>query len=172
MRLMYAAVVWLVFIGGVWLYMNTREEATAPGPAQLETPTAAAVYGLRVRATFVAAVDPFALEAPAAEEMVPVEIRVNGRPQTVIMADDLEVGAVYRVTRLSGLHSGDNEIYIAASPPAESADRTHAVRLELLSEGRVVQEKTIWSDGTGRVAGVFMMNIPEEKDSEEGEGVR
>ncbi|MBN2431662.1 MAG: hypothetical protein JXQ27_09315 [Acidobacteria bacterium] len=159
MRVIYAILVWLVFIGGVGLYMQTRgtaAESLLPVAASRPSVTD---YTLRLQATFMAALDPFALDVIPAAESVPVEVRVNGRPQMVALAQDLEAGAVYRVDTVIGLHPGENEIYVAATPDTAEADRTHAVRLDLLRRGRIVDEKTLWSDATGRIAGVFRVNI-------------
>jgi|GEM_PF-5202706 len=159
MRIVYAMLVWLIFLGGVGFYMQSRSDAAAPLRPETTSRPTVADYVLRLRATFVAAADPFAIDVSPAEEAVPVEVRVNGRPQTVNLAHDLETGAVYRVDPVTGLQPGENEIYVAATPDPAEADGTHALRLEVLWQGRIFAEKTLWSDATGRIAGVCGVTV-------------
>ena len=80
MRIVWAAVIWVVFAGGLMIYMLQRGSAAQTPANEIFVETAKGVYTLVVTTTFAAQPDPFALtagdEAPAA-----LQIRMGSRVQ-------------------------------------------------------------------------------------------
>ena len=77
MRIVWAAVIWVIFTGGLMSYMVQRGSGT-PAPTEgIKTEAARGVYTLSVTATFTAEPDPFALESTD-----PLRLSVLALPET------------------------------------------------------------------------------------------
>jgi hypothetical protein len=157
LRIVWAAVIWVVFAGGLMTYMLQRG-SVAQTPAEAVTiETAQGVYTLVVTTTFAAQPDPFALtaggEAPAA-----LQIRMGSRV-FFHKTDDIMPGRPMRVTIHEGLVKGANELFIEASPPLDSADQAQAVRLQLLRDELMVAQETFWAEPGENISKTFRFTI-------------
>ncbi len=160
MRIVWAAVIWVVFAGGLMTYMLQRG-STAQMPAnEIAMETAQGVYTLVVTTTFAAQPDPFALtaggEAPAA-----LQIRMGSRV-LLYKTDDIAPGRPIRVAIDKGLVKGANELYIEVSPPLGSGDRAQtaqAVRIQVFRDELVVAQDTFWSDPGENISRTFRFDI-------------
>jgi len=142
-RIAASAVIWLVLVGGAGLYMNTRPGADARADApQAEE---AAGYAVEMTTTFEAKPDPFALSLSDTEAPAALRLKLNGA--TLFERND-NVGAGERmiIDPVPGVRPGANELFIEAYPPAETSDRSHAVRVRVLHDGIVVLDATRWSE--------------------------
>jgi hypothetical protein len=161
----WAAVIWVVFAGGLMIYMLQRGSAAQTPANEIFVETAKGVYTLVVTTTFAAQPDPFALtagdEAPAA-----LQIRMGSRV-LLHKTDDIMPGRPMPVTIDEGLVEGTNELFIEASPPVDSVDRAQAVRLQLLRDGLTVAQDTFWADPGEKISKIFRFDIEKRrKDTE------
>lgn len=157
MRIVWAAMIWVVFAGGLMTYMLQRGSVAQTPADEIAMETAQGVYTLVVTTTFAAQPDPFALTAggktPAA-----LQIRIGSR---VLMnkTDDIIPGRPMRVTIDEGLMKGTNELFIEAGPALDSADRAQAVRLQLLRDELMVAQDTFWAAPGENISKTFRFDI-------------
>jgi hypothetical protein len=157
--------IWVVFAGGLTVYMLQRGSAAQTPAKAFATEAAQGVYTLVVTTTFAAQPDPFALttggEAPAA-----LQIRMGSRI-LLQKTDGILPGRPMRIPIDQGVAKGTNELFIEATPAVDSADRAQAVRLQLLQDDLTVAQATYWADPGENIAKTFRFEIEERhKDSE------
>ena len=168
-RIVAAVFVWIVCVGGLALYMSQRQAALPVPVKAAAARNATAAYVLEVTASFAAEPDPFAVHIDS-EPLPPVLVIRLGSRQILRITESLAAGRPVRVDPLPGLVFGDNELFVAASPPADQADRRHALRLTVFENNRPIAEKTIWSEPGAAIAEVMRFSLaptPEKDDSHE-----
>ncbi len=155
-RVIMAAAVWVVIVGGVGLYMNRRVDA--PPVQAVETREAQGSYTLEVTPSFAAETDPFALTTDTSASPAALRVLVNGQ---VALERESEVagGQPIRVDDVPGLIEGGNEFYVEANPPLSEGSRSHAVRVRILCDGEALAEHSLWSEEGGRIAATFRLAI-------------
>ena len=131
MRIISAVLIWIVFIGGLTLFIYYRDAAVPSAAVVLEAKAAQGVYALEITTTFTLEPDPFAIQTDD-EGRAPALLVRLGSHEILRKTDRLEAGSIVRVEPLTGLVLGDNEIYLQASPPIEEIGKNHAVRLQIL----------------------------------------
>jgi hypothetical protein len=165
LRIVWAAVIWVVFTGGLMTYMLQRGSAAKTPVDPVEIEAAQGVYTIVVTTTFEAQPDPFALtvgdDTPAA-----LQIRMGSRI-LLHKEEGIVPGQPMRVTIDDGLVKGANELFIEASPPLDSADRAQAVRLQVFRDDMMVVQDTFWADPGGKISKTFRFDIEDRhKDTE------
>lgn len=166
MRIVWAAVVWIVFVGGLLSYMSQRGSAVEVLPETAVVETAGDVYDLVLTTTFTAQPDPFALTAGDAP---PAALQVRLGSQVLLRkTDGVLPGHPIRVPVEAGLVKGTNEIFIEVSPPLDSADQAQAVHVEVQRGSLTVAEATYWAAAGGTIAETFRFHI-EERQEETGD---
>lgn len=162
MRIVWAAIIWVVLAGGLTTYMLQRGSAARTPTGEIAMETAQGIYTLVVTTTFAAQPDPFALtaggEAPAA-----LQIRMGSRVLLHRTADIMP-GRPVRVAIDEGLMKGTNELFIEASPPLNSADRAQAVRLQLLRDELIVVQETFWAEPGEKISKTFRFDIDDRHE--------
>ncbi len=159
MRFALVAAVWLLFVGGVWFYMHTRDALRTQETFHEIAPVSAdARYDVELTLTFDAQPDPFALVSDDSEAPPVVTVRLNDR-NVAEMREGLPPGTPWVQTNIDGVVVGANELYIEAIPPVEQTDVRHAVRLRILQDNEVLADRTFWSDGGANVTGVLGFEI-------------
>ena len=171
MRIILAALIWVLFIGGLLLHMASRQsvpvaQATLPGEEATNSPSH---YTLEITPGFSAAPDPFALVTEAGERAPLLTVRMGGRT-LLRVEEEMAAGVPIPLSPVEGLAAGENEIYIQASPPVEEAGKSHALRVRILDEGIPLAEKTFWSAPGGAVGGTFAFTLAETEEREDGHG--
>ena len=167
MRIVWAAIIWVVFAGGLTTYMLQRGSVARTPTDDIAMETAQGIYTLVVTTTFAAQPDPFALtaggEAPAA-----LQIRMGSRV-LLHKTDDIRPGRPMRVTIDDGLMKGTNELFIEASPPLDSSGReqAQAVRLQLLRDDVMVIQDTFWADPGEKISKTFRFDIEDRHEDAE-----
>ena len=167
MRFLLCLVIWVVFIGGLYLYTSQRQgpvpqaAVAAPSAPQIEQSIT-----IELTPTFSVEDDPFALKTEEKQE--PIEIRLNGEP---IQAQTAEIGRgkTLRISEARGVRSDHNELFVKASPPLSESSLDHGIRVRLLSGDRVLAEKTIWSSGGGLVSGSVSFTFSDTVEKSHGE---
>lgn len=153
MRFLLTLAIWIVFIGGLYLYTAQRN-ATATIPQETADTAAAPKterkITIELTPTFSIEEDPFALKTDVQAQ--PLEVRVNGIPLPV-KADDIGRGRTLIVSDVSLTEAEHNEVFVKASPPIAENSIEHGIRIRLLDSGKVLADRTVWSSGGGLVAG-------------------
>jgi len=162
-RLIGVVLVWVVFAGGPLLFVRQRKPLETP--RELEQRTAQGVLSLRLTPAFAADPDPFALDVPAAPEPASLALWLNGRP-VYRTEKPLGAGSSLLLDDVPGLVVGENEFYVEAYPLLEDAARPHALRMQVLRDGRTIADRTFWSEPGLPVAEAFQVTIPEATAAE------
>ncbi len=152
MRFLLCLTIWIVIVGGLWLYTWQRDMARAKViMTQPEIHYVERDFSLEVTSTFSAEPDPFSLQLDNTPSS-PLEISVNGVPLR-IDTDVLRRGEVLKIEKVGNLLMGSNELYLKASPPLAESDRDHAIRIRLLQAEDILLDRTIWSKEGSLVSG-------------------
>ncbi len=165
MRFFLTILIWIVIIGGLFVYSRQRNSIEAG--IQIQNPAtreAVDVYALQITPTFSIEKDPFALQTEE-EAASGVELRLNGASLSVT-AENLQRGIPWKLENVAGVVVGNNEIYVQASPPLFESHQEHGVRVQLLKSGTVIVDRTIWSNQGSLVSGTIHFQVKEEAHEE------
>ncbi|AFM26949.1 hypothetical protein [Desulfomonile tiedjei] len=157
MRPILAILVWILILGGVAGYLHTREDKRAV--AEFRPTAAAGHFTLEIVATTKLEPDPFALLAHPDDKPMSLIVKINGE-QVLAKDDNQAQGTPLRLEDVQGLTEGQNELYVEANPPLESAGRAHAYRVTIKRDGETIAEETLWSEPGLRLATSLSLNIP------------
>ncbi|MBD3163271.1 MAG: hypothetical protein GF346_12410 [Candidatus Eisenbacteria bacterium] len=162
-RLVLVSLLWVVIIGGLWLFTGSERtgfDDSMATTAPLER-TAPARIVLELTPTFDLAPDPFALESSEPALLV----RLNGRE--IYRADEtIPAGRPIVIDRELPLLEGPNELFLRATPPLGAGNRSHALRARLLWRNRTLIERTAWSEPGAPLVAAFPFEIEEEATRE------
>lgn len=161
MRLFFTALVWLLIVGGLFLYIEQRDaRILQPAEATTAPEILGSDYVLEITPTFGAEADPFALRD---EDQAPATLLVRlGGVDVLREARPLARGETLRIEPLTGLQAGRNELFIEASPSFEESHLAHALRVKLLLSGVVQLDRTLWGEAGTKVTGTveFLIEHP------------
>lgn len=172
MRIVLAIMIWILFAGGLVLYMDYRKPASSPAEntgADSEPAFASADQGhyvLEITPAFAAEPDPFALQTDSG--LLPPALLVRmGNREMLRVTERMEAGIPLMPDPLTGLSPGENEIWFEASPRLEAYSKIHALRIRVLKNDQVAADQTFWSEPGGNISGVLSFDIAQhlEKDS-------
>ncbi len=161
MRPLFAIVTCVTLVGGMALYMHTRETVAPPAEPVLEA--ASGEYVAEITPSSPLEPDPFALDP---EDAASIRVLLNG---AVVLerTGAAPMGEPLRTEPLPVL-AEPNELYVEAFPPVPHAGGAQAVRLRVLRDGGVVGEATFWAEGGRAVTGTLAFT-PEKKAKEAAE---
>ncbi len=151
MRFILCFLIWLIIVGGLWLYTDQRDAAvSAVVVSAVPDRQVAARFAIELTPTFTVEEDPFALQVSDSPQSL-LEVRLN----SILL--DLGGATMLRGTPLSlhevqGVLEGHNEIYVKASPPLAENRLIHGIRIRVLGADRELLDDTVWSEG-GLVSG-------------------
>ncbi len=153
-RIAAAILVWVLVVGGTWLYLRLHD---ARAQARIGSqPESTLVEGYRVElvTTFAAEPDPFALTLNQTEAPPALLVRLNGA-EVLRRVDNVPSGEAMVIDPLGPVLAGNNELYVEASPPADVAGQSHALRVRVYHGYRTVADTTLWNEpGASLSAGV------------------
>ncbi len=157
-RLIAAAAISFVILGGLALFMERRESRGSQ--TSVSAPAAAGDFSVDVTLSFTAAErDPFAVTAENSAKQPLVIVRLNG--QEILSATEAPpAGELLKVAHVPGMAAGNNEFLVEADPPLAEANRAHAVRLRVLRDGQPIAEQTSWSEPGSRLVARFVLDVP------------
>lgn len=164
MRLILVAAVWVVFVGGVALYVARRDEHG--DIASYEARPAAGTFSVEVTTSFPVEADPFALTAGGATAAGLI-LKVNG-VEVLRRTEGVKVGEATVASPVPAVVVGKNELFIEAHPPQDQLLRSQAVRVRVLRDGEPVAEKTFWSEPGVPLSATFPLEVPAEAKKEGG----
>ena len=163
MRFLLTLTVWIVIVGGMWLYTWQRDAGLPKGPSQARAvETVQGEYILEVTPTFSVEKDPFALDTGEDEALM--TLALNGR-EIGLPDGEISRGRQVRIAGLDGFRAGTNEIFVKASPPPSESGMDHALRVRLTDRGFVIVDRTVWGGSGSLVSGTVSFEL---KHREEG----
>jgi hypothetical protein len=166
MRPLIAVVIWVVLVGGLVLFVQSREAVETAQSFRLVP--VQGTYALEITPTFAAEPDPFALRVEDEEQPSALTVKLNGK-EVLRLTDRVDAGASIRVEPLRGLVEGGNELYLEANPPTKEAGRSHAVRVRVLRDGIPLSDRSFWSGQGSKIATTLRVNtIPGGQQEEDG----
>lgn len=164
MRIFFATIVWVVFIGGLTLYMYHRDYADDLADSFQENKLVEKVYSLEVTPSFALESDPFALTMDRQKNSPVLLVRMGGH-EILKVDDPLAIFETFTIKPLRGLLAGKNEIYIEANPSLNHSLTQNALRVRIIENGYPVAEKTIWSPPGAKVSGTFQFTLKSDDNN-------
>jgi len=165
MRFLLCIVIWIVFVGGLWVYIWHRDAKLPDSP--LPAPPVETVkgnYRLEITPTFSVETDPFALQTDA-PVTASIELRLNG--QLLQQPDEaISRGKTLKLFNIPELSTGFNEIFVSASPPISETELDHGIRVRLLDGETILVDDTVWAGRGARVSGSVSFQTSLKMDDE------
>ncbi|MCU0615140.1 MAG: hypothetical protein MUD09_08700 [Desulfobacterales bacterium] len=164
MRIFVTVIVWVVFIGGLSLYMKHRGSVNYLEENTHQFKMVEKVYALEVTPSFVLESDPFSLTMDSRDSSSILLVRL-GNHEILNVDDPLTGSEAFTVEPLQGLIVGENEIYVEASPPLDNFTTQNALRVRIIENGFPLAEKTIWSPPGAKVSGTFQFTLKADENN-------
>lgn len=155
MRPVIAIFIWIILIGGLYSYMNTRESISWHPPAVVES--GSTHYRIVVTTSFSAHKDPYSLQSendPGAALL----LKLNGT-EILRINDLLDAGQSVAIDRIKGILIGTNEFLIEVSPAVDMIKTSGAVRVQLYRSHVELMDKTFWADPGAKVVSAFQFEV-------------
>ncbi len=163
MRFFLVIGVWIVLVGGVYLYTVRRDQASPPRPAATHiAPLKDRSVTLEFTPTFNLEKDPFALTTEETQSLL--EMRVNGS-RLPVAVETSQPGKPIRVEVGEHLVQGPNELFVQASPPTAEGEREYGIRIKILEGASLLAEKTVWGAPGGLVSGTLLFTLADKEDA-------
>ncbi|HCY87358.1 MAG TPA: hypothetical protein DHV36_19650 [Desulfobacteraceae bacterium] len=167
MRFLLSLLIWIIMVGGMWMYTWQRDRGLPEGPSQPRTvETVAGEFVLEVTPTFSMEKDPFALDTGADDAAVTLALNGDAVP---FSQERFARGQQLRIDGLTGLHAGMNEIFVKASPPASESHMDHALRVRVTDRGFVIVDRTVWGGRGALVSGTVSFELTDHKEDDHGQ---
>ncbi len=162
--------IWIIGMGGLSLYMHTREVAQAQKTVEMnERRSPAGTFGLDITLSFTAQPDSFEVKTHETDKPTSLIVRLNGK-EILRRYDEVAAGIPVLVEPVKGLVDGVNEFYVESSPPSGEAPRAQAVRLRCFRDGKELTEHTYWTEVCTNMSAIFSINLrtdPQKKGTHE-----
>lgn len=155
MRFMLILLIWVVIIGSVILYIETREE-TAPGVISESQPEPK-TYNIELLASFPIEEDSFRKNDEISRQPA-ITVLLNGK-SVFNKAANLSGSMHFYYKRQLQFSDKKNEIYLEAHAPISYIGQNLALRLRILTGNTVIYEKTFWSDGDNSIYGTCIYEV-------------
>lgn len=166
MRFFLTFLIWVVIVGGLYIYVSKRDaDKESVRQALVQEIAVKQLFTLEFTPTFAIEQDPFALQTDE-NASAGIEVRLNGK---LIKLEEQQParGEVLRIAEVDGVVLGHNEIYVKASPPMTESHLEHGVRMKVIQGNEVLVDKTIWSSGGALISGTvpFEFAVSAEGDA-------
>jgi hypothetical protein len=166
LRLLAAAVISLLILGGLSLFIAGREGPAYGDVVERTNAKAAGAFSVDVTLSFSpTASDPFAVVEKQATPRPAVVLKLNGR-EILSVDKEIPAGELITANDVAGVVVGRNEFLVEADPPLDVANRAHAIRVRVQRDGKTVAEKTTWSEPGTRLVSRMLLDVPAEKQAE------
>ncbi len=150
--------------GTKWfLGLNPQVQKGSSGAVLIQAP---GEYSVDVTLSFDAGPDEFALDVSDAPSLL---VQMNGkevlrRTDAVLAAD-----SPIKVDSISGAVIGVNEFFVQASPSNISELKANAARVQVLRDGAVVAQKTLWSAAGDVLQGTVELKIDDAESASDSD---
>ncbi|MCA9268961.1 MAG: hypothetical protein KDA41_10850 [Planctomycetales bacterium] len=146
MRPLAVVVIWVVTLGGLWLYMQTRSSLLPRPTESAQIAVASGEFAIELTPTFNASggVDEFSLDVSAQPVVV---VALNGQ-EIVRDKQPAAAGVARKHTwdfAAAPLHAAKNEFQLRAQTPPSDASAHHGLRFRLLRDDATVVDTTVWA---------------------------
>lgn len=170
MRPVYAVLVWVVILGGLWVYTEARDYFDRPSSNAEPILPAPGKYELELTPTFdaITSVDEFSVDLTPRPTLLAT---LNGR-EIIRFTDKAPAGVAKTFswdTNKVPMNIGPNGVYLElAAPPAEAEVR-RGVRVQVLRDGESIADQMLWSQPGGPVLGRIVLDVPEKPGAKDEE---
>lgn len=158
MRIIIAIIIWVVFVGGLFLFMEQRNDRRTIDRLYAVTESSEKKCVLEIITTFTPEPDPFALNTNPGDEADALIVRQGDR-DILRIKDAIEPGVPVRSDILTEMKIGINEYYIEACAPLDSIGRSFAMRVQCICNGQMIADRTFWTESGNRAAGTLRVNL-------------
>lgn len=171
MRIILAIFIWIIFAGGLALYMDNRNPAPSPvekteaGSEPVSASLNQGHYVLEITPAFAAEPDPFALQTDPGLLPPALLVRIGNR-EILRVTEPMDAGIPLVTDPLTGLSPGKNEIWFETSPRLEAYSKTHALRIRVLENSQAIADQTFWSEPGENISGVLQFGIAKHPEKE------
>ena len=163
MRIVLAILTWVLFVGGLALYMTTRQVEPLPQQEVLQSTMAGEELALELTADFPLEPDPFGLWSGDSPETAALTVRTPRR-EVFRVSHPVDANRTLRLEPIPDLVEGTNELYLEASPPLEVAGQPLSLTVRLLRHGNPATEQVLRAPDGGRIAGTFRFRVGEDHE--------
>lgn len=163
MRFFLVVSIWIVFIGGLWLYVWKRDASIVASTDVIRVEAVDdRAYSVELTPTFSAEADPFALDDGASSQAI--ELQLNGN--TIDLSGfEFSRGQNVTIEKLSEVLMGHNELFLKASPPVSDVSINHGVRIRFLEDDSALLDETIWNNQGSLISGTINFKIESESEA-------
>jgi hypothetical protein len=168
MRPFLVVLIWVVILGGLTLYMRTRDSLRPKEQQTLVVKPPPGVYEVELTPTFdvQGGEDAFALNPEKKPALV---LLLNGR-EIARVEEPLPAGVPqsYRWDQAkTPVAAGENEFKVELHAPPDSLQQVHGARLRLLRDGEVIGDQTLWSPAGAPLNDVVRIDVVPAKTNDE-----
>ncbi len=166
MRPLLAIIIWLTLIGGLYSYMNARENVEPQQQAVIQK--VSDKYTLVVTTTFDTEPDHFKLKTDTDPD-ASILIRLNGL-EIFRLVQALKGGDRVVVDNINSMHVGVNEFLLEVSPSLDAHKMPGAIRAQLFRSDQELVDKTFWTESGEKIISNFKVEIgPDTSDGDKRE---
>lgn len=138
---------------GVHFYLRFAESLRVQARVETAQTPAAGIFSARITLTFDAAADEFSLE--------PTSLILRQQSRELLRRDEpVSAGEPIVIDNIAGINEGQNEFYFECVPRNDGKSIARAVRLELLRDGVVVADTTLWAAPGQVPRGKIALDVP------------
>ncbi len=162
-RPMLVIIIWTILIGGLYIYMNSRESIVEPPDKQHEI--SSANYRLVITTTGTTEKDSFALTV-GNDKASAMSARLNGA-EVFRSEEGFQSGKQTIIDDIKGVRVGQNELLIEVNPSLMAYDRPMAVRIQLFRSLEEIADRTLWTEPGDKMISTVQFLVPEESSRKE-----
>lgn len=158
MRFLLSAAIWLVLIGGLWVFTSQRDAGVVQTPRTVVDHTAQGSFAIEVTTTFTLEDDPFAIQTDNTKS-TGMDLRLNGR-RLALAEEKPSRGQTIRMDKVEGVLQGHNEVYVQASPPVAESHLEQGLRIKFFVDGNLIADRTFWSSSGATISDSLSFDYP------------
>ncbi|MGD9818404.1 MAG: hypothetical protein AB7V04_06860 [Desulfomonilaceae bacterium] len=162
-RPLLVIIIWTILIGGLYIYMNSRESIVEQLDKQPEI--SSATYRLVITTSETTEKDSFALTI-GNDAAIALSARLNGA-EVFRSEEGFQSGKQTIIDDIKGARVGLNELFIEVNPGLMAYDRPMAVRIQLFRSFEEIADKTLWTEPGDKIISTVQFLIPEESSRKE-----
>ncbi len=155
MRPLAAIIIWVVLVGGLYCYMDSRE--TIDTSPQIQVEKSPEIYKLIITTTFNTKKDPFVSKQGSGSGDA-FSVKLNGS-ELVRSENGFEAGSAVVIENVDGVKTGANEFLLEANPSHYSQATAGAMRVQLFRSHEKLIDKTFWVDNGEKLVSTIRLDV-------------
>ncbi len=156
MRILLAAALSGLILGGLAAYMNLRPTPGAGSGGPIVLQTASGSFSVDITLTFDAAPDSFAVDPSRAAALL---VLFHGK-ELLRATEPVSAGQPVRIEPIEGMLAGENEFFVHAAPSDADALLARGLRVRVLRDDLPIAEQSLWSEPGEVVQGIVVVSVP------------